>query len=349
MPPRQQASTLDYTVSAEMVQGLIDCAVRCGVAKTGIASLLRQPGGSKSASMPPARYSAQFLFALWERFVHLSGDPVIGFRMALFTNPSTFGAASQILPRCATVREAFRQVERFWTLVAQYARISVKCNASALTISIAADLPKGIVAQNVMLCGLTNLALLPERLAGHDGTRPNVVECAFPSPGAAAAAAVRQRLPFKFDAPANRVVFHRRVGEMRVASADEGLRLLLAQVMERDLDELGPPGGFERGLTTILHGMMNGTMPTLAALSAHVGLSQRTLQRRLARSNTSFQRLLQQVLHEAAEEYLARGTFTQGEIAFLLGYSEVSAFSHAYRSWTGHSPGAAHIRPTIRH
>jgi AraC-like DNA-binding protein len=93
--------------------------------------------------------------------------------------------------------------------------------------------------------------------------------------------------------------------------------------------------------------MINGTMPTLASLSARIGLSQRTLQRRLAQSNTSFQRLLQQVLHEAADEYLARGTLTQGEIAFLLGYSEVSAFSHAYRSWTGRPPGTAHVRPTI--
>src|SRR5262249_4883521 len=150
---------------------------------------------------------------------------------------------------------------------------------------------------------LTNLGLLPERLAGRDGSRPIAVQCAFPPPSAAAVAAMRQHLPFKFNAPANRVVFHRRVGEMPIASADEGL-MLLSQVIERDLDELGPPGGFERGLTTILRGMINGTMPTLASLSARVGLSRRTLQRRLAQSHTSFQRLLQQVLHEAADEYL---------------------------------------------
>jgi len=340
---------LDYTVSAEMVQGLIDCAVRCGVPRARLALIVQQPPGSKSAPTPPARYAAEHVFAFWERVVELSGDPAIGFRIALVAEPGTYGAVSQILSRCETVRDAFHQIERFSTLAAQNARISVTSDASALTIAIAAHLPNGVVARNAMLCILTNLGLLPERLAGSDGTRPRVVECAFPPPSAAAVAAMRDRLPFKFDASANRIVFNRRVGELRVPSADEGLRALLSQVMERDLGQLGRPGGFESGLTTILRGMMNGTMPTLASLSARAGLSQRTLQRRLAQSKTSFQRLLQQVLHEAADEYLARGTLTQGEIAFLLGYSEVSAFSHAYRSWTGHPPGAAHIRPAIGH
>jgi AraC-like DNA-binding protein len=53
----------------------------------------------------------------------------------------------------------------------------------------------------------------------------------------------------------------------------------------------------------------------------------------------ALQALLQRVLQERAEDLLARGNLTQSEIAFLLGYSEVSAFSRAYCGWTGHSPG----------
>ena len=82
-------------------------------------------------------------------------------------------------------------------------------------------------------------------------------------------------------------------------------------------------------------------MATLASLSARAGMSQRTLQRRLTEARTSFQALLQQVLQDQAKKLLQRGNLTQGEIAFLLGYSEVSAFSRAYRRWTGHPPGAA--------
>jgi len=47
------------------------------------------------------------------------------------------------------------------------------------------------------------------------------------------------------------------------------------------------------------------------------------------------------VLQDQAEKLLARGNLTQGQIALLLGYSEVSAFSRAHRGWTGHPPSAA--------
>jgi AraC-like DNA-binding protein len=85
-------------------------------------------------------------------------------------------------------------------------------------------------------------------------------------------------------------------------------------------------------------------MRTLAILSRHAGMWPRTLQRRLTESNTNFHSLLRGVLREVSDELLSRGNVTQGEIAFMLGYSEESAFSHAYRSWTGHAPGAARPR-----
>jgi AraC-like DNA-binding protein len=73
-------------------------------------------------------------------------------------------------------------------------------------------------------------------------------------------------------------------------------------------------------------------------------MSRRTSQRRLAQANTSFQRLLREVLRETSDELLTRGDLSHGEIAFLLGCSEESAFSRAYKSWTGIPPGAARAR-----
>ena len=93
----------------------------------------------------------------------------------------------------------------------------------------------------------------------------------------------------------------------------------------------------------------NGKIPTLAALCAQTGMSQRTLQRRLAESKTSPQRLLRHVLLEKSDELLAREELTHAEIAFLLGYSDESAFSWAYKSWAGHPPGKSQSWRTDRH
>jgi AraC-like DNA-binding protein len=248
--------------------------------------------------------------------------------MAFFAGVKTFGVLGTILPRCATIFEAYRQTARYVALASQAAQFSVARTPKALTISVTLQgVPQEELSRAITIWGLTNLCLTPQRVAGA-AVVPKEVTCAHPSPGPDALRVLRERLPFRFECEANAVIFDRSVGDITVPSADADLKKLL---------EL-----------TLLRGMMNGNMPTLASLSRRSGMSQRTLQRRLAEAGTSFQQLLRKVLHEASDQYLASGTMSHGEIAFLLGYSEESAFSRAYRSWTGHPPGAAAVRQAVR-
>jgi AraC-like DNA-binding protein len=333
-----------YTVSAELIRGLIDCARRIGVPRLENFELGLDPG----AAAAPARFAAEHIFALWERLIRLSGDPIIGHRMALVADAKSFGVLGQTLVRCPTVVEAFHQVARYSVLVYQGTRVTVESKASRLVVTVTSAQPPGPVACNAMLWMLTNLSLMPLRLT-ESSHRPLLVECAVESPGAKAERAIRERLPFEFGASASRVTFDRRIGDLMVKTADAELHSVLSTVLDQRLAELRPAETFEQGMSLVLRGMMNGKMPTLASLSARAGMSPRTLQRRLRESQTNFNRLLQGVLRNAADELLARGTLTQGEIAFLLGYSEESALSRAYRSWTGHPPGAARARAGHAH
>lgn len=323
-----------HTVSADLIRGLIECAGKCGIASASIANAL-----GESLAAGATRYSSVNLFRLWEQLVRVSGDPVIGFRMARFAEPRHFGALGQILPRCGTVIEAFRQVERFSSIVYQGTRVSITRNDSSLVATIASDLPSGAAHTNGMLWMLSTLSGLPSRMTGQ-AIGPSRVLCDFAAPGPAASRALRERWPITFKAGVNRILFDRAVGNMRIPTADAELKTLLGQLIEQRLGELTMSANFEQSLAHILRRMMNGTMPTLSALSKHAGMSRRTLQRRLAGSNLSFQELLRNVLRESADKYLARGV-SQSEIAFLLGYSEQSAFSRAYRSWTGTAPGTS--------
>ena len=344
MSKRTPSDPFGFTVSADLVRGLAACAVECGVPRQRLTDLL--PDAASGAAAGPARYSSGHAMKLWERIVRASGDPIIGFRMAMFAGPKTFGALGLILPRCATMLEAFRQMARYVGIATQGGHVFVEEGPAALTVSLAADIPPGEIARAIQLWALTNVSLLPQTLTGVLA-RPSAVTCAFASPGAAAVRSLREHLPFEFGAERTEVRFARSVGDLRIPTADADLHALLAEAMERHLQALGPAASFERGLVAILRGMINGTMPTLAALSAHAGASERTLQRRLMQSGTSFQRLLQRVLNEVADEHLARGDLSHGEIAFLLGYSEESAFSRAYRSWTGRPPSAARLQPSF--
>jgi AraC-like DNA-binding protein len=78
---------------------------------------------------------------------------------------------------------------------------------------------------------------------------------------------------------------------------------------------------------------------SIERLAMATGTSARTLQRRLKDAGVNYNDLLNDVRKTLALNLLENETLALGEIAFSLGYSEVSAFNHAFRRWVGQSPG----------
>ena len=75
------------------------------------------------------------------------------------------------------------------------------------------------------------------------------------------------------------------------------------------------------------------------AIAARLHMSKRTLQRRLEEGGVSFQQLLERVRAEKARELMGNDRLTLADVAFQLGFSDVSSFSRSFRRWTGVSPG----------
>jgi AraC-like DNA-binding protein len=78
--------------------------------------------------------------------------------------------------------------------------------------------------------------------------------------------------------------------------------------------------------------------PEQPTIARALGLSERTLQRRLRAEHTTFAALLDQVRSELASMYLLDPQLAVFEVAYLLGFSEPSAFNRAFRRWTGKTP-----------
>ena len=84
------------------------------------------------------------------------------------------------------------------------------------------------------------------------------------------------------------------------------------------------------------------------AVAARLGLSERTLQRRLHAEGLSFQQLVERLRFDTACRLLCEGRLSLTEIGYRLGYSEPSAFSRAFRRWSGDSPLAYRRRTGSR-
>ena len=73
-------------------------------------------------------------------------------------------------------------------------------------------------------------------------------------------------------------------------------------------------------------------------MARELGLSDRTLQRRIIENGATFRKLLLEARQELAREYLNRPEMDVKEVAFLLGYEDSNSFYRAFRTWEGRTP-----------
>jgi AraC-like DNA-binding protein len=118
---------------------------------------------------------------------------------------------------------------------------------------------------------------------------------------------------------------------------------LLYAVLLRHLSDLANSMPKENDLIDVVRNNIRrgiGTnTATLEHIASEVGVEPRTLQRRLVKSGTSFQKLFDKVRLDLALYYLDRTSLDVTQIAFELGYAEASVFSRAFKRWTGVAPG----------
>jgi AraC-like DNA-binding protein len=144
------------------------------------------------------------------------------------------------------------------------------------------------------------------------------------------------RCPVEFEAEHNQQVFDRSVLDRPIAQSNPQLHAILNSHL-RGLDASGKLDYATEVQQIILHAMKGGdcTLPRVAKL---LGTSQRTLQRRLALEGRSFRDELETVRSRVAIRYLEETAIPLTSLSMTLGYSDLAAFSHAFRRMTGVSP-----------
>jgi len=146
--------------------------------------------------------------------------------------------------------------------------------------------------------------------------------------------------PVRFGTRHNSLTFSRRQLTLPIATADKRLHGFLTGYCEEILAsrEDGSPDLRHRVERIIAKLLCRGEAET-EAVAHELGMSVRTLARRLGELGVSFAQILDELRHDLALRYLRDPNLSLSQIAFLLGYSELSAFSHAFRRWTRTTPG----------
>ena len=167
---------------------------------------------------------------------------------------------------------------------------------------------------------------------------PILIELATSPPRKKSAFQKKYQGRIKFGAPHNRIFIPRSLLNRPLRQSDSHLyEIILKSAME----ELETFGQLESPLTRIANEVASNLAHgacTLPHISAKLGMSQRAVQRLLEREGTSFRKLSEEIRRSAADRYLRGTDLPMKEIAYLIGFSELSTFSRAVKSWFGMSP-----------
>lgn len=167
---------------------------------------------------------------------------------------------------------------------------------------------------------------------------PRRIWFAHPRPSSTAALEAALGTKAQFGSGSCGIALERACADIPMRAADPALAQVLgahAEVLQNRLEVQSDL--LARVREQVKTGLQRGS-GSLEAVAAAMHMSGRTLQRRLAERDVTFASLVEEVRKSEAARYLTSSRLTVTEIAFLLGYSEVSAFVRAFRAWTGQTP-----------
>jgi AraC-like DNA-binding protein len=145
-----------------------------------------------------------------------------------------------------------------------------------------------------------------------------------------------------FGARADELTFVETINDMTIISADPYLNELLVTNCEQALSRRRTKrGAFRAAVENAIVPLLPHGKARASQIATALGLSQRTSARRLALEGLTFSKVLECLRSDLARQYLSDPELSISRIAWLLGYQEVSAFTHAFKRWSGKTPREA--------
>ena len=127
--------------------------------------------------------------------------------------------------------------------------------------------------------------------------------------------------------------------ELRTAKADASINQFLVERVEEETKGIEvSPNKIVSDIEQLIMDALPGGIPSIDLVCEHIGMSTRTLTRRLAENGSTFRDLIKKTQERIAKDLLTNTPRNVGEIAFEIGFSDQSAFNRAFKRWTGKSP-----------
>lgn len=287
---------------------------------------------------PCIRLSYEKIDRIRARAVELSGDEAFGLRAASAYLPSQFGALGYAWQASLTLRRACTRLERFVRVVNDKAAIHVKDRDGSMVVTLKVDAPSQ--AETARDDGALALVTNMSRLVSGDHFRLNAVNFKHSKPKDIKPYFEYFGCELNFNQAENQLLIPLPIADEILVGANPELALLNDKVVTRRLALMDKDDIVSRVRAILVDQLPHGGISDDTVADA-LHMSVRTMHRKLTDVESNFRTLLVEMRRNLAEAYILDNSLTLTEISLLLGFSEPSSFSRAFKSWTGTAPSEA--------
>lgn len=301
------------------------------------APLLRRAG------LPPglfeqerASVTTDELFALYEALSDVSTDPAIGLKLATQDRVEHYDAVAIAALYARSFGDALQRMQRYKQLtcpeIVHVTEREGECHVRFEWLLAPGTEPELLL--DLCFAWVAEIA----RRGSEDAIKAKRVELRRPE--------ARRALyeghfgcGVRFDAPGNVLVFEQADLARPFVTHNADVLAIVAPQLEAELAEQLASRSFREHVKVTLKRTLAGQRPELRTVARELGVSARTLQRRLTDESVTFQQLIAEARRELARHYLQHSALELNETAYLLGYEDANSFFRAFQQWEGTSPG----------
>jgi AraC-like DNA-binding protein len=327
-----------FSVALSSALPLMDLLRSHGISESHL--LERYASLTGSLVQPDVRLSVRAYQALWQEAIALTGNPALGLSLAQEQDCRGMGLVGHVVFNSETMRHG----------LAHYIRLFRIINDALLLYLEEDDAQAQLVfvhqcAEFYCMADIERSFVLAARRCEYWlGVHQPFTAVHFQHPAPVYAAQYRKvfQCPVYFNQPDCKIIFERQALDLPPRHRNPTLREAALQYANRLLDDIRQSQLSER-VRRLLERDMSQTEPDIRRVAGQLNMSPQTLYKKLKAEGQVFQKLVESVRLNKALQLLSHSAISTTEIAYILGFSELSAFSRAFKRWTGMSPRAYRI------
>ncbi len=276
---------------------------------------------------------AQFCVA-WAEAIRLTGDAQLALTIARATPPGAFGIVEYVCRAAPTLGDALRRWVRYLNLLDDAVEVALETEGDRAYLRVVRESEAPAPASHELCFALVahyarQLVTAPVRITA--------VELVHRAPADVAPYRAWFDAPVVFGAAETRLVLPAAALAHALVSSDPALLAILTRAADELARKTESAPSLAAQVARVLRDVMRGEAANVDVVAKRLGMTSRSLQRRLKDEGTSFQAVRDATRQELAKRYLD-ARLSIAEISFLLGFSEPSAFFRAFKRWTGQTP-----------